>query len=553
MLPSVSLLSWVVSRAAKLDKPLTSKVRVERDLRVPMRDGVDLLADRYAPDGGDGLPVVLIRTPYGRRATPFRLFSELFAQRGYQVVVQSCRGTFGSGGTWRPFQTDREDGLATIAWLHRQSWFGGKIGMFGRSYTGYVQWAIAADCSEEIGALSLVAAASRPRDMMYADGALALRTMLAWTHLVGSQAKGLGDMRITIGQARKLRKAYERVPLGEADRAMLGDHFEFFQDVLRSEHADAPLWKAMDFSDRVAAVEAPALFLAGWFDIFLLGQLADYRRLREAGRQPQLVVGPWGHSPRELVGPALRGSLRHFDTHLRGRPSAVTGSPVRIHVMGADEWVDLPEWPPPARETRLHLHPGGGLSESAPVEGPPDRYRFDPRDPTPDPGGNSVPGHGSHDNRKLEARSDVLTYTTEPLPADLNVVGEATVELFIRSSLAHSDFVARLCDVSPRGKSMNVCDGMIRLETEGTEPVGTQRVTIDLWPTAYRFRKGHRIRLQISSCAHPRYARNLGSGEPIATATTFYVADQEVFHDPDCPSALVVPVWSPRDSSASGG
>src|SRR6266536_2457553 len=479
-----------------------------------MSDGVDLLADRYAPDGGDGLPVVLVRTPYGRRATAFRLFGEIFAQRGYQVVVQSCRGTFGSGGKWRPFQSDREDGLATIAWLRRRPWFGGKVGMFGPSYTGFVQWAIAADCPEEIGALSLVAAASRPRDMIYAGGGFALRTNLAWTHLVGSQAKGLSDTRVMIGRARKLRKAYERVPLGEADRAVLGDHFEFFQDLLRSEHA-------------------------------------DYRRLREAGRQPQLVVGPWGHSPRELLGPALRGSLRHFDTHLRGLPSALTESPVRIYVMGAGEWVDLPEWPPPARETRLHLHPGGRLSESAPAEGPPDRYRFDPRAPTPDPGGNSYPGHGSHDNRKLEARSDVLTYTTQPLYSDLDVAGEATVELFVRSSLKHTDFVARLCDVSPRGKSMNVCDGLIRLKTGSTEPAGTRRITIDLWPTAYRFKKGHRMRLQVCSCAHPRYARNLGSGEQIATATTFCVADQEVFHDPGRPSAVVIPVWSRGDASAS--
>jgi putative CocE/NonD family hydrolase len=247
---SVSLLSWAVARAVKLDKPLTGKVRVERDLRVPMSDGVELLADRYAPDESDGLPLVLIRTPYGRRTTAFRLFGEIFAERGYQAVVQSRRGTFGSGGTWRPFQTDREDGLATIAWLRRQPWFGDKIGMFGPSYTGFVQWAIAADCPEEIGALSLVAAASRPRDMVYAGGGFALRTMLEWTHVVGSQAKGVSDARIMVGRARKLREAYGRVPLGEADRTMLGDHFEFFQDVLRSEQADAPLWKAMDFSDR---------------------------------------------------------------------------------------------------------------------------------------------------------------------------------------------------------------------------------------------------------------------------------------------------------------
>jgi uncharacterized protein len=144
----------------------------------------------------------------------------------------------------------------------------------------------------------------------------------------------------------------------------------------------------------------------------------------------------------------------------------------------------------------------------------------------------------------------VLTYTTEPLPADLDVAGEATVELFVRSSLENTDFVARLCDVSPRGTSMNGCDGLIRLETASTVSAGTQSIAIDLWPTAYRFKIGHRMRLQVSSCAHPRYARNLGSGEPIATATTFCVADQEVFHDSGRPSAVVIPIWNRGHASA---
>ena len=145
----MSLLSRGVARLAGLGRPLTRKVLVERDLPVPMGDGVICLADRYAPTGGDGLPLVLIRTPYGRAAS--RMYAEIFAARGCQVLVESCRGTFGSGGQWRPFQAEREDGLATVEWLRRQPWFGGKIGMYGPSYMGFVQWAIAADCPE-IGA-----------------------------------------------------------------------------------------------------------------------------------------------------------------------------------------------------------------------------------------------------------------------------------------------------------------------------------------------------------------------------------------------------------------
>ena len=537
----MSLLSRGVARLAGLGRPLTRKVLVERDLPVPMGDGVICLADRYAPTGGDGLPLVLIRTPYGRAAS--RMYAEIFAARGCQVLVESCRGTFGSGGQWRPFQAEREDGLATVEWLRRQPWFGGKIGMYGPSYMGFVQWAIAADCPE-IGALALQVTASRPRDMIYPGGVFSLRTMLAWTHLVGSQANGVNSARIAIERWRKLPRGYEQVPLAEADRQILGNHFPFFQELLRSEHPDAPLWAAMDFSHRVAEVTAPVHMLTGWYDIFLLGQLADFRRLRQAGRQPQLVIGPWGHtSPGSLV-PTVRESARFFDTNLRGTAPPAAGDPVRIYLTGAGAWLSLPDWPPPTQQIQLYLHASGRLTETGPIHTPPDRYRFDPRDPTPDLGGTSDPGYGPRDNRNLETRPDVLSYTYGPLEADIDIAGQPTAELFARSSLPHTDFFARLCDVSPRGKSTSVCDGISRISPAGPQPQpdGTHRVQVELWPTAHRFKKGHRLRLLLSSCSHPRFARNLGSGEPIGTAASFRAADQEIFHGPQHPSALTIPV-----------
>ena len=527
----MSLLSRVIARMAGLRPPSTRRLVIERRLRVPMRDGVTLLANRYAPAGGDGLPIILIRTPYGQQAS--RLYAEIFAERGYQVVVQSCRGTFGSGGVWRPFQTEREDGLDTMAWLRRQGWYGGRVGMYGPSYMGFVQWAIAADCPD-LGALAMQITASRPRDMIYAGGAFSLRTMLAWTCLVGSQAQGVGDARIGLLRPGKLARAYPHVPLGDLDAEMLGAHFPFYQDLLRSEAAEAPLWAAMDFSGRVAEVVAPCHFLTGWYDIFLLGQLEDYRRLWEAGRRPEMVIGPWGHTSPGSLAPTIRESLRFFDARLRGTEWPRSG--VRIFLMGAGRWLELPDWPPPARERRLHLQPGGKLADALPAASEPDAYRYDPRDPTPDVGGTADPGYGARDNRRLEARPDVLTYTTAPLPADLEVVGQAAAELWVRSSLRHTDFCARLCDVGPSGRSTNVCDGLLRLQDSGG------RARIDLWPTAYRFRAGHRLRLQVCSGAYPRFDRNLGGGESIATARTFHTAEQRVFHDPDHPSALLLPV-----------
>jgi putative CocE/NonD family hydrolase len=187
----------------------------------------------------------------------------------------------------------------------------------------------------------------------------------------------------------------------------------------------------------------------------------------------------------------------------------------------------------------------GSLAQDTPPESEPDCYRYDPADPTPNVGGAGMGKvTGPKDNRTLEARADVLTYTSSRLDRDIEAIGPVSAELFIRSSLEHTDFFARLCDVDPSGKSMNVCDGLLRLVPgrPAPEPDGCLKVAIDLWPTAYRFRRGHQLRLQVSSGAFPRWARNLGSGEPLATATTLCTADQSVYHDPAHPSAVVLPI-----------
>jgi putative CocE/NonD family hydrolase len=205
----------------------------------------------------------------------------------------------------------------------------------------------------------------------------------------------------------------------------------------------------------------------------------------------------------------------------------------------------LPSWPPPAWETRYFLQPHAGLSQhEPPVRAAPDHYRYDPADPTPSVGGTLLLTGGPRDNRQLEARPDVLCFTTAPLDADLEVIGLVSLELYVCSSLEHTDFAGRLCDVHPDGRSINICDGLLRLNpgTDGVQPDGSRRIRIDLWATAHRFRRRHRLRLQVSSGAHPRWSRNPGTGEPIGTATSMVAADQTIYHDGAHPSALVPPV-----------
>lgn len=274
-----------------------------------MRDGVITTATRYAPPEGHGLPVVLIRTPYGQPSE--KPYAEIFASRAYQVIVQNCRGRFGSQGEWMPFQTDREDGLDTIEWIRKQPWYGAKIGMYGPSYLGFVQWAVAGECPQGLNALALQVTASNPRSMMYPGGAFSLRTMLAWTYLVGKQAVGVSDIRIGLGRAHALKRGNRRLPLADGDRLILGKRFPFYQAMLANEDSRTELWSTMNFSGMVSRVTAATHILTGWYDIFLFGALCDYRELRQAGKNPELVIGPWGHSSLGSLGPTL--NLFHPD------------------------------------------------------------------------------------------------------------------------------------------------------------------------------------------------------------------------------------------------
>jgi putative CocE/NonD family hydrolase len=541
----LTVLSRLFGKLSGLPRAETYDVLVERDLQVPMPDGVVLLADRYVPRGADRLPVILVRSPYGRSGFYGLLFAQLFAERGFQVLIQSVRGTFGSGGGLGPLSTDHDDGLATIAWIKQQPWFNGLLATNGPSYLGYVQWAIARDAGQDIQAMAIQISSSELRGVTYMGGSFALDLLLSWTHQLAFQERFnmLGQMYIG---HRTLRRLYSHLPLRDLDQLATGMHSIYFQDWLEHTEPGDPYWQERDFSGTLKDITIPVLLTAGWYDIFLPWMLRDYRLLREAGRQPYLTIGPWAHTSFGLMAEANQEALVWFSTHLLKDRRGLREMPVRIFVTGANDWREYPDWPPPGIEQqRYHLQPCGSLALDLPPASEPDRYRYDPANPTPAVCGPRLLDRSEPvDNRQLEARPDVLTYTTAPLDRHVEVIGPVQADLYVRSSLEHTDFFARLCDVYPDGKSMNVCDALQRLSPSCPPPLpdGTRRVTIDLWPTAHRFRKGHRIRLQVSSGAHPRYARNTGSGEPLATATKLFVADQSIYHDPEHPSGVVLSV-----------
>lgn len=545
----MSLTSRLIASMFRLPKAETYDVVVEHNIQVPMPDGVILRADHYHPRGRGKLPTILVRSPYGRGGLWGLVFARVFAERGFQVLIQSCRGTFGSGGTFEPFRNERMDGLATIAWMRAQDWFSGELATMGPSYLGLVQWAVAADAGPELKAMVTQITASEFRSPTYAGESFWLDTALTWVYIVTHQEDPpLAGLLAQVRSNRTMLPAFKRLPLCEADEVAVGKPVPFFRDWLKHNAPGDEWWQEVDFSKRVSEVTAPVHLLGGWYDIFLPQTIADYRRLRQSGRQPYLTIGPWPHTDLKWMPIATRESINWLRAHLLGDGSALREKPVRIYVMGAGEWREYAEWPPAGfPEQRWFLQSRHGLSTSMPTQSEPDRYCYDPADPTPAVGGVTLSQNaGPKDNRALEARPDVLCYSSSPLDHDVDVIGPVRAELYVKSSLEHTDFFARLCDMYPSGKSINACDGLLRLHPGDIllERDGSFKVEIDLWPTAYRFRRGHRIRLQVSSGAHPRFARNLGSGEPLGTATTLVPADQTLYHDPTHPSAIILPIMA---------
>ncbi len=518
----MTLLSAAAARALGLPAAGNRALR-ELGVRLPAAGGVELVTDLYLAAPLEPRPTVLIRSPYGRSRLVWGGLAGLFAERGYNAVIQSCRGTFGSGGQL-DFHAEAGDGRAAADWIVGQRWSNGEIGTFGLSYLSFVQWALASTHPPQLKAMAIqIMSADRSRTY-YPGGSFALDNALTWSYLMAHQEEaGLGGLLATLRQRRALEPAFRHLPLLTADEVATGRPVPFYRDWVTHEPGD-DFWRELDFAPILDEHRVPTSFVGGWYDYFLPYMLEEHGRLAASGRDVQLVVGPWKHSSAAGVIAGFREALAWFDVHLKGEAGRRNPAPVRVAVMGArrPDWRELGSWPPPAAEAAWHLHPGGRLAPGVPPASEPDRFRYDPADPTPAVGGTSLSSNsGPRDNRALERRADVLTYTSDTLPAALEVAGPVQAELHLESSTRHFDVFARLCDVDPGGRSTNVCDRILSCGPSTARPI-----CVELWPTAYRFAAGHRVRLQVSGGSHPRFARNLGTGEPRATATGLAVSER---------------------------
>jgi hypothetical protein len=560
----------------------------------PMRDGVKLSTDIYLPRDQRGpFPVILRRTPYDNTGMGAAEDAAYFVQRGYAYVAQDGRGRYDSEGLYQPWAEDFPDGHDTIEWIGRQPWCNGNVGTQGASYMGFVQWAAAAGGSRFLKCIApRIVGTSVYHDWLFRGGAFHLSFFLHWNlRMTGRSAQNLG--------LYNFRELENVLPLRDIPKraGQLGTHLD---TVLQHPTYDA-FWKALSVNERFADIKVPVFALNGWFDYFLGGTLKGYVGMREHGGSElarlnqKLVLGPWFHGGnlRTNAGQVDFGfasmqeprvtELRWFDRWLKGAANGVdTEAPIRLFTMGANQWREEREWPIARTQfTRFFLHSRGSansargdgvLSTQTPTDEPSDRYAYDPMDPVPTMGGNgygpqvSLAGAqgaaglalgpqyaGSHDQRLVEARHDVLVYTTEPLAQDVEVTGPVSVVLHASSDCTDTDFTAKLVDVHPSGYAVNVCDGILRaryresLETPRLlTPGKVEQLTIDLWATSNLFKQGHRIRLEVSSSNFPHYDRNLNTGHDWGVDAAMQVAHQEVHHTQAHPSHVLLPVVPAR-------
>ena len=554
---------------------IDAQVVVERGVKTAMRDGTILRADVYRPAAQGRYPVLLQRTPYNKSGgvdAGYRM-----AAAGYVAIIQDVRGRYTSEGEWYPFRHESQDGYDTVEWAASLPYSNGKIGMFGGSYVGATQMLTAiAHPPHLAGVCPFVTASNYHENWTYQGGAFEQWFNESWT---SGLARDTADRRIE--QGTNAMHGVLKLPLTDyslfnwpAGPLTMQELAPYFLDWLAHPEYD-DYWKRLAIDEHYPDISVPALTIAAWYDIFQGGSLRNYEGLKAKGKQRLLVVIGGHAGGGRKIGDVDFGApatdfnetgttIEWYDYLFKGAQNRFSGKPVRIFVMGANQWRDEDDWPlKRARETKYFLHSSHGanslrgdgvLSTESPAQETADNYSYDPANPIPTTGGplccdaEHLPP-GPRDQRGVEARQDVLVYSTGPLSRDMEVTGPVSLELYARSSAVDTDFTAKLVDVWPNGFAQNLTEGIVRARYRDSRekptlmnPGEVYKFNIDLWATSNVFRQGHKLRLEISSSNFPRFDRNLNTGRSAASTGAYVMAANTILHDAEHPSALILPV-----------
>jgi putative CocE/NonD family hydrolase len=603
---SLTSTSLAVLAAAYIVQPVVvcaaQPVVIYHDVMIPMRDGVRLAADIYVPSiegvapTPGRFPVLLLRTPYGkanwstRPATPAvasvgTLYPDTANSHGYVVVYQDVRGTFDSEGIFEPMLNEAKDGLDTVEWLRAQPWSDGRVATFGPSYMGGTQMLLLAEQPTGlVTAFSEVAATDQFRnEWVYMDGVLALTTAAGWTSGMTGGAvsrlpqteqqslkadyRALGVIEQTAMKSAELEKLFRTLPLREMPIARRAPWW-----LIWLNNWDNPAYfENNQMTSRFEKINVPILHLGGWYDLFLRNTYEHYKGISTQAKDPgvranqRLVIGPWSHGSCEGCEPNAAVDteamqLAWMDQWFKGKKHPFFEHPVVLYVMGENRWRSEGSWPLSGTvKTRYYLHSqgqansasgNGELSTFKPKAEEPDRYSYDPRNPVPTLGGVGLSGSRAVQNDD-EQRADVLVFTSAALTENVEVTGEVTATLYAASSAKDTDWWIKLVDVAANGKAYILASGVVRAryrhsrtEPEPLTPGKIERYEINMWATSNVFKKGHRIRIEVSSSNFPAADRNPNAFIDLSRATErdFVVASQTVYHDAERPSYVELPV-----------
>jgi uncharacterized protein len=583
----VAILSAASSRVEAQEQQ-TYSVAVQNGAAMKTRDGVTLYADVYRPKAEGTFPVILMRTPYDKSVSWAVGPAFELATHGYVVVVQDVRGRYTSEGEWYPFRHESADGYDAVEWAAALPGSNGKVGMMGGSYVGATQMLAAIAHPPHLAGICPTVTASNYHDgWTYQSGALEqwfdqnwttqLATNTLWRLIAKNTNALMGAPKLPLTEYPAFN--YASLPAGADATAQLAP---YYLDWLAHPNYDA-YWKQWSIEEHFADVRVPALHIGGWYDIFLGGTLRNYEGIKahgstdEARKGQRLLVQIGGHAgfgrhigdvefgDESLKFPSSKVVLDWYDHLFKGvQNEFAKDQPVHIFVMGANAYREEADWPPPeAKYTRYFLHSNGTansvrgdgtLSPASPKKENPDKFAYDPANPVPTIGGSLCCDAihyepGPRDQRAAENRNDVLVYSTGPLAEDTDVTGPLTLELWVKSSGVDTDFTAKLTDVSPDGFAMNLTDGILRMRYRDSQekpelinPEQVYKISIDLGATSNVFKKGHLLRLEVSSSNFPRFDRNLNTGADQATSREFVSVTNTVLHDAEHPSALLVPM-----------
>lgn len=538
-----------------------------------MRDGVNLAANIFLPEKPGKYPVIVERTPYGR------VLGEksgiYFAQHGYVVVSENVRGRYDSDGQWQPLVNEAKDGYDTIEWAAKQPWSNGKVATMGGSYLGIDQWLAASQAPPHLVAMISIMSAADMYQSTHTGGAYQLFLGLSWAM---TECRRTSNNEILLVDWTKVLRHLPVIDAGQE----AGCVPQWYRDGV-DHPTRGPYWEAQNWNNVYSEHPLPVMNVTGWYDLFQVGSIENYTRMMAKApaairRAQRLIVGPWPHGVNlRKVGQVDFGSqaiidlsgkeLRWLNHYVKGEKNGEqTVAPVQLFTMGINQWKDYQSWPPSGvKMTDYYFHSDGKantaagdglLSTARPGQGQPDRFTYNPADPVPTYGGSTccfpetVPW-GPMDQRKIENRKDVLVYSTPPLTQDVEVTGPVTVHLFASSSARDTDWTAKLVDVSPDGSAINLTDSILRaryrnsfVHPELLQPGRIYEFTIPIGNTSNVFRKGHRIRLEISSSNFPRFSRNTNTGGQPEKDSRFIVARQAIYHNAARASYVALPVMS---------